>query len=98
MLIKISLRGMLRDNSDKAWGSWGSLEPYWSVCSKPDFLLEKIDETSLFNFFQSGEDHVEWLFRTIAGYVDPDFRARVALDFGCGLGRVAIPLAKKCER
>src|SRR5262245_35218330 len=88
---------MLRDNSDKAWEFWGSIEPYWAVCSKADFLLGKIDDASRLDFFQSGEDHVEWLFGTIADHVEPDFRPRVALDFGCGLGRVAIPLAKRCE-
>jgi trans-aconitate methyltransferase len=33
----------------------------------------------------------------IARHVDPRFRPREAVDFGCSVGRVAIPLAKACE-
>ena len=27
-------------------------------------------------------------------YIDPAFRAQKALDFGCGVGRLIVPLAK----
>jgi SAM-dependent methyltransferase len=61
-------------------------------------MSAKLDETSVRSFFESGEKHVEWIFRTVAERLDAHFKPRVALDFGCGVGRIAIPLAKRCER
>jgi SAM-dependent methyltransferase len=86
------------DNSDRAWERWGALDPYYAVCSKPEFLSTNLDENSVRSFFDSGEKHVEWVFWTVAEHLDAHFKPRVALDFGCGVGRITIPLAKQCER
>ena len=89
---------MIGDNPDKAWESWGAIDPYWAVCSESRFRTANISETSLRTFFDSGEEHVDWVFRVAAEHLDADFKPRVALDFGCGVGRILIPLAKRCER
>ena len=28
---------------------------------------------------------------------EPDFERRAALDYGCGVGRLTLPLAERCE-
>ncbi len=89
---------MIRDNPDKAWECWGALDPYWAVCSQFPFRSANIGEASLKIFFDSGEEHVNWIFRVVAEHLDEGFKPRVALDFGCGVGRILIPLAKRCER
>jgi len=43
----------------------------------------------------SGEEHVERLFAIIRESLDSEFAPRRALDFGCGVGRVTIPLARR---
>jgi trans-aconitate methyltransferase len=89
---------MIADNPDKAWKCWGALDPYWAVCSESRFRSANISETSLRTFFDSGEEHVDWISRVVAEHLDAAFKPRIALDFGCGVGRVLIPLAKRCER
>lgn len=89
---------MLRDNSNKAWERWGTLDPYWAVCSESQFVSANLSETSLKAFFDSGEEHLDWILRTVAEQLDHNFKPRVALDFGCGVGRILIPLAKRCKR
>ncbi len=46
-------------------------------------------------FFRSGQEYVEGLVTELGGLVP---RRRVALDFGCGVGRLTIPLASRFER
>ena len=46
-------------------------------------------------FFQSGEHHVASVFNVIRQHVKPNFEPRTALDFGCGVGRVLMPLAER---
>ena len=89
---------MLRDNSDKAWERWGAIQPYWAVCSESRFSSATISDSALREFFDSGEEHVDRIFRTVEEHLDRNFKPRAALDFGCGVGRIVIPLAKRCER
>lgn len=48
-------------------------------------------------FFESGESDVEHVFRIIGDHIDPHFRPRRALDFGCGVGRLLPALARRCN-
>jgi ubiquinone/menaquinone biosynthesis C-methylase UbiE len=49
-------------------------------------------------FFQTGTQHVELLFATVRQRLDAHFAPRSVLDFGCGVGRMLLPLAERCER
>jgi len=42
--------------------------------------------------------HVEFLFDTVRRRLDADFAPRSVLDFGCGVGRMLLPLAERCQR
>ena len=44
-------------------------------------------------FFESGEADVDHLFQLIGGFSPAD-----ALDFGCGVGRMTLALAKRVKR
>jgi SAM-dependent methyltransferase len=46
-------------------------------------------------FFASGERHVDHVYRTIRANVQPAFQPDRVLDYGCGVGRLVIPLAKR---
>ena len=48
-------------------------------------------------YFESGERYLSDLFESIRLRVAPDFNPRLAVDFGCSVGRVAIPLARRCQ-
>jgi SAM-dependent methyltransferase len=84
--------------TDKDWEKWGATDPYFGVLSSERFHANKVDAEAKRDFFLSGEEHVEYLLATIRNNFDAEFIPRNALDFGCGVGRVAIPLAKYAER
>lgn len=82
-------------NTDKAWQRLGQIDPYFAVLAHPRFREAAIEGDTRHEFFTSGEDHVERLFASIRENLDPEFAPRRALDFGCGVGRVTIPLARR---
>jgi len=82
-------------NTDKAWQRFGQTDPYFAVLTHPRFRAAAKEGETRREFFDSGADHVERLFATIKENLDPEFAPRRALDFGCGVGRVTIPLARR---
>jgi SAM-dependent methyltransferase len=52
-----------------------------------------MDPESRRRFFESGRAHLDEVLQTVHRHLDPAFRPPRALDFGCGVGRVTIPLA-----
>ena len=84
-------------NSGSAWQELGSLEPYFAVLTNPDFLLANVTAERLQEFFASGEREVEDLLRGARSLFDFDVPFGRALDFGCGVGRLTIPLARRAR-
>jgi SAM-dependent methyltransferase len=66
--------------------------------STPAFLGRQLDTATRAEFFRTGTAHVDALWSEIARCFVPDFRPDRALDFGCGVGRVALPLAARCRQ
>lgn len=83
--------------TDQQWEQFGTLDPYFGVCSDPAFRGTTTDPAIREKFFRSGEEHVDRVFSVFRDYVSRDFNPRRALDFGCGVGRVAIPLARRID-
>lgn len=84
--------------SDKHWIRLGRIDPYLKTVQTLDpYKRDGSDGYDLDSYFASGERYVADLFRTIEQHVAPGFRPRTALDFGCSVGRVAIPLARRCD-
>jgi 2-polyprenyl-3-methyl-5-hydroxy-6-metoxy-1,4-benzoquinol methylase len=48
-------------------------------------------------FFANGKRQVARLAREIEAHTGCTLESRRALDFGCGVGRLALPLAERCE-
>jgi SAM-dependent methyltransferase len=82
-------------NTDIAWARWGAMDPYFGVLSDPRYRRPVVD-LNLGSFFESGERHVGDLLCRIERAFAPVERRR-ALDFGCGVGRLAIPLARQFD-
>jgi SAM-dependent methyltransferase len=85
-------------DTDRAWEEYGRRDPYFGVLSHSQFLREALTPESREEFFRTGRHHVEGLLADIRSHLDPDFVPRDALDFGCGVGRLLIPLATLCHR
>lgn len=80
-------------DSDLQWKAWGKTDPYFGVYTAAKFRGHNI-EKSREEFFSSGE-------RSIGIFLDRAERhfgalqTGKALDFGCGVGRLTIPLARR---
>src|SRR5262245_17464712 len=85
-------------NTDKAWRRFGQIDPYFAVLSQPRFRTAAKEGETRRAFFTSGAEQIDRLFATIRENLDPEFAPRRALDFGCGVGRVTIPLARRVEQ
>ncbi len=83
---------MLGDNSDESWEVLGKQNPYFGVLTSEQFRADRLDENFKREFFSSGADHVAWLLKTVESNIGPVARGR-ALDFGCGVGRLTLPLS-----
>ena len=84
------------NNSDKDWERFGKTDPYYAVLTAPEFHGELTGKTRE-RFFESGEQHIETMFSIIREHLYAGFAPRNALDFGCGVGRLLIPLARRCD-
>jgi SAM-dependent methyltransferase len=83
-------------HSDAAWKRWGELDPYFGVISQPKFRHATASENRA-EFFASGEAEVLSILET-ANRLYGSFPRRTAVDFGCGVGRLAIPLSRRFDK
>lgn len=82
--------------TDKDWQAWGEQDPYFGVLSSQSFRKSNLTEENRAEFFRSGDEHVEAVFAKIRRHLDSDFKPARSIDFGCGVGRLVIPLARRC--
>ncbi len=88
---------MLGRNSDQEWEKLGKDDPYFGVITMDRFRKDQLDDESRKLFFDSGREHVKYVLETIRKDMVPEFAPKRAMDFGCGVGRLAIPMAEECE-
>lgn len=81
-------------NSDRSWKYWGSKDPYYGVLTSEGYKKENLDAQAKQLFFNSGEKHIHSRLSFIHQHIDSNFKIQNAVDFGCGTGRLVIPLAK----
>ena len=80
--------------SDIEWEKWGRLEPYFGVITAEKFFRANLTDAMKNEFFESGRIHIEHILETCRRHLDRSFAPKRALDFGCGVGRIVLPLAK----
>jgi len=83
--------------SDKNWKRLADAEPYWSVCTTDEYLSSNFNDEAKKDFFNSGEAHVNRLKERIEYCFGKNFSPKNSLDFGCGVGRVLVHLARISE-
>jgi ubiquinone/menaquinone biosynthesis C-methylase UbiE len=81
----------------KTWEKLGEMAPYYSVLVADKFRPENLSAENLSTFFDSGRKHLDRVME-IVRELNPQFMPRAAIDFGCGVGRVTIPLAETSAR
>lgn len=86
-----------RISTDRAWDIMASNDPFFSVLTWNKFRRKNLTPEAVDEFFATGDDYIEHLFQTIRAHIDPDFAPLRSLDFGCGLGRLVLPLSKRSK-
>ena len=84
--------------TDRDWEKWGAVDPYFGVCSEEQFRSGSMTPGARAAFFESGEAHVDQTWQSIERFFEIQFQPKSALDFGCGVGRLVIPLARRVPR
>lgn len=79
-------------DTDNSWKSFGEVDPYFGVLTCDEYRSDRLSDGAREKFFQSGEDHAKKVL-SVLREINPDFSPRRSLDFGCGVGRVTLPLA-----
>lgn len=85
---------MRSNGTDDTWKHYGAVDPYYGVLTQERFKGNSLDPEARALFFESGVAYVDHLLGIIREQLDASFRPNRTLDFGCGVGRLALPLAR----
>ena len=77
------------------WEAFAAREPHFAVLTAPRFLQAHLTPEHEREFFASGEAVVSWLLDVIDAALVPEFAPMTILEYGCGIGRLAFPLARR---
>jgi ubiquinone/menaquinone biosynthesis C-methylase UbiE len=77
------------------WEKFGAVEPYFAVLTDDRFRRQNLSAEVLDYFYDLGKADVERLLAVVKRQLDPSFSPEKALDFGCGVGRLTLALAKR---
>ena len=80
------------------WERFAAREPYFAVLTAPEYLRQNLTPERRRAFFESGDALVASMFRAIELQLSPYFNPSAILEYGCGAGRLAIPLARRAAR
>lgn len=78
-----------------AWDAFAAREPYFAVLTNERFLRRHFDKAAEAEFFGSGEEYVSELYGIVRARVAPHFAPETVLEYGCGVGRLLIPFARR---
>jgi 2-polyprenyl-3-methyl-5-hydroxy-6-metoxy-1,4-benzoquinol methylase len=83
--------------SRTTWEQLAKDDPWRAVLTNVDGRTVASETEAREAFYRSGEEHVERIFSAIhAQFGETNFE--IGVDFGCGVGRTIVPLARRCSR
>ena len=88
----------MTDWHTREWDKLGRADPYFGVLADPAFRTSELTAAARDAFFEQGERDVREVVDTMRQLTGGEFRPSRALDFGCGVGRLTIPLARVAEQ
>jgi SAM-dependent methyltransferase len=80
-----------------AWSHLGIIRPHFSVLTDRKFLPDNLTE-NVDKFWASGEREAAEVERILAGVGFMDLASKNCVEYGCGVGRVTIGLARRFGR
>jgi SAM-dependent methyltransferase len=88
---------MFDSNTDRDWEKWGKIDPYYGVYTHDKFKKANLTDENKKEFIRGGYDYIANVINKIKEQIDSTYTVKKALDFGCGVGRLVIPLAEVAE-
>ncbi|MFI4949901.1 MAG: class I SAM-dependent methyltransferase [Caulobacterales bacterium] len=88
---------LLDRDTDADWRELGASNPYWGVISHPNFLSENLSPERIEEFYASGPFHIDPIAKDLETLTGRPPSGR-ALDFGCGVGRLAEAMQKYADQ
>jgi SAM-dependent methyltransferase len=83
-------------STDGDWQVWGERDPYFGVIAHEQFRRARLSPQSYAEFFQDGRREFGEIVADCRRYLG-EFSTQRALEFGCGVGRLLIPLSELSE-
>jgi len=80
------------------WEKFGEENAYYAVLTLDKYDKEKLSSNARDEFFNTGFNYINRVWNEIKNHFEKDFYPQNALDFGCGVGRLVVPLAEKAEK
>jgi SAM-dependent methyltransferase len=80
-----------------SWSSLGLNDPYYSVLTQGKFWKKLMSKKRVDEFYESGKQEVERLFKTLSRNSIDHSSFQKCLDYGCGAGRISRWLAEEFE-
>jgi len=84
--------------SDTDWEALARLEPLWAVITDERYRSALLTPEAETDFWRSGEAYVRHVADLCSSHFGQTLAPRCALDFGCGVGRLLVPLARLSSR
>ena len=88
----------MKDRHADDWEELAQREPYFAVLTHDDFLGVQSSNVASTAFFETGEADIAALLAAVATVLGREIPLTSALDFGCGVGRLTLPLARRATR
>lgn len=84
-------------STDIDWQAWGQRDPYFGVVPHAQFRRDHLTPAAIDEFFDSGRRDFAAVRQDCTRFLG-EISTRRTLDFGCGVGRVLVPLAEVSEQ
>ncbi|MHC2070238.1 class I SAM-dependent methyltransferase [Bremerella sp. T1] len=81
--------------TDQAWKQWGDVDPYYGVLTDEKYRGKNLGDAEKDEFFASGRERVDYILQEASRFLGRDFQPQKILDYGCGVGRLALAFADR---
>lgn len=88
---------MFNKSTDSEWEKFGKDDPYFGVITHDKYRKDNLTDENKEEFFRSGYIYIDHVLKKIKEHIDSLYTSKKALDFGCGVGRLVIPLSGVSE-
>jgi SAM-dependent methyltransferase len=89
---------VVKDDHSSDWEELARREPYFALLDDDGKLDVAGNAIATAEFFDAGEEDVSALLSAIVSLRGRDVSLKRALDFGCGAGRLTLPLARRASQ